>query len=219
MQPAAKFGQEEYFYELFCGVLSPEVRNRFERFNATTVLDIGCGHGNGLWTLYYTFGIKGLFGFDHATERNILDVAGQNVYGDMIDYWLANFTQAAPGDAIPPITSREGYTGVANLAYGIPPPFDAWPREFDVVLCSQVLHYQVDGRGVRDMLRYIKQKKHSESLVYISMKDGFKRQDGPVVDSQTLLDLCSDACGDLGITHTIGRESNAQGRIHILTNF
>lgn len=221
MNPARLLGQETSFQELVGGLLTDDMRSRFTRFKSETVLDIGCGSGFSLWMLYYTFGVRGLFGFDRSSPHKILERDNKfrgTKHKCLEELWLSVFNEEAPGDVIPPITTIEGYIGIAQIEFQTTEPHANWPAKFDIVVCSNMLHFSRSVSQADEYLRMIADRMREGALVYISVKDGYWLNQRDVVDGPVLFELCREFSIQHGLVHHPGVLTDTEGYYHAFTN-
>jgi hypothetical protein len=203
------------------------MKSRLLRFNAQSMLDIGCGEGLAMLLSHYVLGIDTFFGFDHATESYILQT-----YNDrrnrchqgisevpctrLEEIWN---TVTTSNDRRPRIEDTTRYRPLLNPHYDMTvqrfgAKADLKGHNFDIIICSQVFHF-MDEEDIQDTLRLIQNHRHPASMIYISAKTGFKGKAG--TDSRWMMRTLRSFASEQGLNYYWGRRAT-DGRCHTFTN-
>lgn len=212
-------GTERCFLDLITGEIAPELRQRLLRYAPSSALDIGCGIGTTLVCLHYALGIDHLEGLDRQTESEVLNdynknarAQGKQEFSSVEDCWLAVTTDQT--DVRPRVTGREQFSDLLNISFGSFIGTYICKRDrYDLIVLSHVLHY-LDARIIEQSFYQIRRHSHSQTLIYMSIKDGFE---GSKLSSEELLALCRAFASEKDLKE-YGPRATDQGMAYTFTN-
>lgn len=220
---AQLLGDTLYFHQLLKGKKLKALRTDFEHFPMRSVLDLGVGEGGALVRLYYAFGTSHVEGVESASKETIIRLMGirrrekgkepPRCIEDVFSFQWHEQT-----DIRPVIPSNEMGEFMKNVQFECGAQ-DYRPQRlsYDVVLCSQMLHYMANTADVNIVLSLMRWLVHPNSLVYLSVKDGIPLNFGAIAP-YVLLPLCAEFARSQGLTYYRGKQTETQGCAHIFTN-
>ena len=222
MPAATPLGQEPWFSSLLNGDMDPVLLARFRRFDAQSMLDLGCGEGLALVCCHYTLGLSHLEGVEQES-RTAIDQKYQ--------------TKPLPTESGLPICSLEEHWGrfVPNEADAIPiaktpaelrallqityntraEAYKPLLAQYDIIVLSHMLHYLVSEAQVQNILDKVTQLSHEGTLVYLSVKPDSTFCGVP---GRRFLALCRAFAGQLKLCEYKGPFSQSEGQAYIFTN-
>ena len=127
----------------------PEVQSRLNRVQPQAVLDLGCGDALCLALLYHSHGPKRLVGVERWSEEEVLS-SRESEYRSLHEAYLAHMKF---DDESMPIQNAEDFRTILGLQMGlsIEEYLRSCSERFDLVICSDVLHY-IGKRAVLDQV-------------------------------------------------------------------
>lgn len=202
----------------------PPLLPRIAAFQIGSVLDLGCGDGNTLLSLYHALGTTHLEGVDNeqaSYHTNIINAfRGKDAHMiDLTQVWLG--MRASKSDAMPTITDRaEMVELMRRVRYGTDIiGYKPELKEYDAIILSNVLHYMYPEQ-VTQTLAMVRERIRIGGLIYIGVRDAFKLQPHlvPPINGQALLAHLHAFASEMGLTHTLGAMTQIQGQYHHFTN-
>jgi len=222
-------GDENWFSDYFLGEEDSPFIPHLRAFKAKSALDIGCGDGTTLLLMHYMLGVTIVEGVERRSAETVFQkIEKENsdnpewvAFETLDDVW-GNITtdDSCHHQRIADAASRMKF--MANVKFGTSiEEFEPQKRWYDAVICCHVMHY-LDRSDIDHVSNLIKKHTHPSSLVYFSVKDGWRDGDNePPLPGIEVLAICrslKDQLKGLGVVEYNGPKDSDLAQSYIFTN-
>lgn len=192
MDVAQKIRKSQRFIDLCHGELNlvPTIDQFVKSRGLKSAIDLGCEDGLALWFLHHQFEIQFLTGIEYDTQEELVDRLNNsgNCKESIVSIFqrYQNEFTTSINAICPKITKSSEFDARFNYVFkeGIIPHLAQCNAKFDVVICSNVLHYiRQRESDLRDCFLGIDKIASDNALIYIRINELLEGKRNPVIQS------------------------------------